>query len=294
MSRAPATERVNPQTRHLDALSAGALVELLVRQQRAAFDAVEHAAPVIAAAVDRIAGLLREGGTLHYVGAGSSGRIATLDAAECPPTFGTDPSLVRAHVAGGETALRSAIEGAEDDAGAGAAIASRFVNAGDAVIGLSASGGAPFVVAALRASREIGAFTLALVADGRSELAHSAEVTVVLETGPEAIAGSTRLAAGTAQKLALNAISTAVMVRLGKVYDNLMVDVRATNAKLRRRALALVQTLARADETRARELLGEAGGSVKVAVVMAHRGIDAEAARALLEREGGFLRAVIS
>lgn len=290
MDRVASTEAINAATLNLDLLSSGDLVALLARQQRTAFAAVEAALPAIAQAVDLIVERLRAGGTLQYVGAGTSGRLGVLDAAEAPPTFGTPPSLVRAHIAGGRDALLRAVEGAEDDAAAGEREARAALVPSDAVVGISASGGAPYVVAWLHAARELGAATIALTSDGASPVAAAAEHAIVLATGAEPIAGSTRMIAGTAQKLALNALSTAVMVRLGKVYDNLMVDVVATNAKLRARALRLVRLLARADEARASQLLADAGGSVKIAVVMARRKVDAPAARALLEREGGFLR----
>lgn len=289
----PVTERVNEATRGLDELATGALVALLAREQASVVDAVVRASPSIARAVDAIAGRLRAGGTLHYVGAGTSGRLAMLDAAECPPTFGTPPSLVRAHVAGGATALVRAVEGAEDDAGGGVAVVRAHVRAADAVVGISASGGAPYVVAALEEARSRGALTVGLTSVGGSPLARAVEFAIVTDTGPEPLAGSTRLKAGTAQKLVLNAISTAVMVRLGRVYDNVMVDLVATNAKLHARAERLVATLAAVDVARARSLLAAGGGSVKVAVVMERRGVDAFGARALLEASGGFLRPVI-
>jgi N-acetylmuramic acid 6-phosphate etherase len=288
--RIAATEAVDAETRDLDLLSSDALLALLVRRQRVAFDALDAAAPALARAIDAIVERLRSGGSLHYVGAGTSGRLGVLDAAECPPTFGTPPALVRAHIAGGDAALVRAVEGAEDDAGAGRREAAASVRSGDAVVGISASGGAPFVVAWVRAARELGALTIALTNDAASHLAEAAEIAVILATGAEPLAGSTRLAAGTAQKMALGALSTAVMVRLGKVHDNLMVDVVATNAKLKARALRLVRRLADVDDARAAALLDAAEGSVKVAVVMARRDVDAPAARALLERAGGFLR----
>ncbi len=238
----PSTERVSARSAGLDLLETAALVELLVDEQRDAVDAVMAQREPIARAVDEIAARLRSGGSLHYAGAGTSGRIAALDAAEMPPTFGTPPELVRAHVAGGAAALVRAIEGAEDDVRAGAEAAVASVRSGDAAIGVSASGGAPFVVALVKRARALGAFTVAITSVADSPLAREAESAIVLATGPEALAGSTRLKAGTAQKVCLNAISTAVMVRLGKVYDNLMVDVVASNAKLRRRAIRLVQT----------------------------------------------------
>jgi len=292
-TRIPATEALDPETRGLDTLETLPLVALLAGRQRRAFDAVQGAAPAIGLAVDAIVERLRAGGSLHYAGAGTSGRLATLDAAECPPTFGTPPSLVRAHVAGGSDALVRAIEGAEDDARGGETAARAEVQPGDAVVGISASGGAPWVVAWVRVARELGAATVAITSDRESALAAAAEISIVLETGAEPIAGSTRLVAGTAQKLVLNTLSTAVMVRLGKVYDNLMVDVVATNAKLRARALRLVRMLASVDEPEAARLIDAAGGSVKIAVVMARRGVDAGAARLLLERERGFLRGLL-
>jgi N-acetylmuramic acid 6-phosphate etherase len=292
-ARVASTEAVNEATHGLDTLSTGDLVALLATQQRTAFDAFDAAVPAIVRAVDAIVERLEHGGSLHYAGAGTSGRLAVLDAAECPPTFGTAPELVRAHVAGGNDALVRAVEGAEDDARAGEDEARREVQPGDAVVGISASGGAPWVVAWIRAARDIGAATIGITSDPQSALASVAKIAIVLETGAEPIAGSTRLIAGTAQKLVLNALSTAAMVRLGKVHDNLMVDVVATNAKLRARALRLVRTLAGVDEAEASRLIDAAGGSVKIAVVMSRRNVDAFAARLLLERERGFLRPLL-
>ncbi|MGD0053744.1 MAG: N-acetylmuramic acid 6-phosphate etherase, partial [Vulcanimicrobiaceae bacterium] len=203
------------------------------------------------------------------------------------------PELVRAHVAGGAAALVRAIEGAEDDVRAGAEAAVASVRSGDAAIGVSASGGAPFVVALVKRARALGAFTVAITSVADSPLAREAESAIVLATGPEALAGSTRLKAGTAQKVCLNAISTAVMVRLGKVYDNLMVDVVVSNAKLRRRAIRLVRDVAGVNEARARELIDAADGRVKVAILMENRGLDAAAARVLLEENAGSLRRLL-
>ena len=212
----PPTERGNPQTSGLDLLDTRTLVDVLVGDQLDAVEAVRSRAEVLARIVDAVAECLERGGRLHYVGAGSSGRLATLDAAEMPPTFGTNPEMVCAHVAGGFDALVRAVEGAEDDRDAGAAAMSGHVAAGDVAIGISASGSAAFVIGAIERAREIGARTFALVNAEGSELARVAGDGIVLPTGAEALAGSTRLKAGTAQKIALNAISTAVMVRLGK------------------------------------------------------------------------------
>lgn len=289
----PPTEARNAKGAGLDLLSAPALVEMLIAEQRHAVDAALEATDAIARAVDAIAERLSSGGTLHYVGAGSSGRIAVLDAAEMPPTFGTPHELVRAHLAGGATALEHAVEGAEDDAAAGDATMHANVRGVDAVIGISASGSAAFVVGAIERARRLGAYTAGLTSVARSPLALSAENPIVVPTGPELLTGSTRLKAGTAQKIVLNAISTAVMVRLGKVYDNLMVDVVASNQKLRARALRLVQEIAGVDEHRARGLLELAGGRVKLAVVMERNELDAAGAQALLDRHGGALRALV-
>jgi N-acetylmuramic acid 6-phosphate etherase len=289
----PPTEATNPQTAGLDRLETRELVEAIVADQHAAVDAVLARSEKLARAVDAIADRLARGGRLHYVGAGSSGRIATLDASEMPPTFGTSAELVQAHVAGGPPALVRAIEGAEDDGSAGDAVARERFAGEDAVVGLSASGGAAFVVAALERGRAMGALTVAFTSVADSALARAAEICVVFDTGAEALAGSTRLKAGTAQKVALNALSTAVMVRLGKVHENLMVDVVASNRKLRRRALRLVREVARVGEERARELLDASGGRVKVAIVMERRNVDAQEAQALLEERGGVLRELI-
>jgi len=287
------TEAVNPDTRGIDTLDTHGIVQMLAREQRVAAEAVAGASDVLAAAVDAIVARLRSGGTLHYVGAGTSGRLGMLDAAECPPTFGTPPSLVVGHIAGGERALVRAVEGAEDDACAGEAVVREKIGAPDAVVGISASGGAPYVVAAIKAARVAGALTIGLSGNADSPLARSAEMPVTIDAGPEPIAGSTRLKAGTVAKLALNAISTATMIRLGKVYDNLMVDLVATNVKLQDRAVRLVRDVGAVDQERARALLGEADRSVKVAIVMARRDLDADAARRALAEHDGFLRPVL-
>lgn len=287
------TERVNPRSVGLDLLSTPALIDLLVSDQAEAVRAALSQKEPIATAVDEIAARLVRGGALHYVGAGSSGRIATLDAAEMPPTYATPPELVHAHVAGGPEALLRSIESAEDNAADGEAAMRECVKPGDAVAGISASGGTRFVIAAIERARTLGAYTVSITSAANSPLARVAQTTIVLHTGPEILAGSTRMKAGTAQKIVLNAISTAVMVRLGKVHENLMVDLVASNEKLRARALRLVCRLAGVNEARARELLDSAGGRVKVAVVMARCAIDAAKAREILDRNGGSLRALL-
>lgn len=293
MSELVPTERANPRSTGLDRLGSPALVELLVAEHSDAVAAVRAQVEAIARAVDAIAERLVRGGTLHYAGAGSSGRIAMLDAAEMPPTFGTPPELVRAHLAGGGDAMARSVEGAEDDGVAGAAAIRGSVKPEDAVVGISASGGAAFVVHAITAARSIGAYTLAITSVAGSHVAAAAEAAIVFNTGPEAVAGSTRLKAATAQKIALNAISTAVMVRLGKVHDNLMVDLVVSNEKLRRRALRLVCDLAGVTEARAGELLDAASSRVKVAIVMERRHLDAAQALAQLAVHRGSLRELL-
>ncbi|HEY5258881.1 MAG TPA: N-acetylmuramic acid 6-phosphate etherase [Candidatus Baltobacteraceae bacterium] len=289
----PQTEAVNPRSVGLDRLSSTDLVGLLIDEQRLAVDAVYAQREIVGEVVDAVAARMRDGGRLHYVGAGTSGRLGFLDASEMPPTFGTPPDLICAHIAGGLAALTHAVEGAEDDGDAGAAEMRGHVGSGDAVIGVSASGGAPYVVCAIQAAREIGALTVGVSNSDGAPLPRAAQIGIVLRTGPEPLTGSTRLKAGTSQKLLLNAISTAVMVRLGKVHDNLMIDVVATNKKLRRRALGLVEQLTGLDGSRSQDLLDASSGSVKVAVVMGLRGLKAEQARELLDEHGGVLRAVL-
>ncbi len=293
MTRIPQTEAANPRTAAIDALTTQQLVTVLAREQYRAAAAVAARSEQLAEIVDALVACVRAGGRLHYVGAGTSGRLGVLDASEMPPTFGTPPHLVCAHVAGGDAALRTAVEGAEDDRAAGAAAMRGHIEPGDALVALSAGGGAPYAIAAVEAARAAGALTVAIVNAMPSPLAAAAERVLWLETGPEPIAGSTRMVAGTAQKIALNTLSTAIMVRLGKVHGNLMVDVVASNRKLRERALGLVQSIAGVDRERAQQLLDRADGRVKVAVVMALRGISPDAASALLDARGGVLREVL-
>jgi len=282
----PVTERRNPRTLRLDRLSSREIVERVHREDARVPGAVSKVASSTARAVDLIVARLRKGGRLFLVGAGTSGRLAALEAAECPPTFGTPPSMVQAVVAGGERALTKSVEGAEDDPRAGRRSMSR-VTARDAVIGISASGSAPFVVSALMSARKKGAATILLSCTPPHRIAR---VSVTPIVGPEVIAGSTRLKAGTATKLVLNAITVAVMTRLGKVHENLMVDVQPTNAKLRARAHRIVQELTGKDPEAA---LKAARGRVKTAVVMLRRGVGAREADRLLGAKRGVLRGAL-
>lgn len=283
-----ATEGLRVDLDDLDLRPVADVVRVLVDAQDAAQRAVGAAVPQLAAVAEAVAARLAHGGRLVYVGAGTSGRLAVLDAAELVPTFSMPPGQVSARLAGGEAAMFRAIEGAEDDADAGAAdIDDEALGDGDAVVGITASGRTPYVVGAVSRARQIGAWTGAIVNNPGSPLSRAAGVTVELATGPEVIAGSTRLAAGTAQKIALNTLSTAVMVRLGKTFGPWMIDVRATNAKLRRRALRIVCGITGASEAGAAALLEATHGDVKTAVValLRHCGV-AEAERQLAAAGG--------
>ncbi len=286
----PATESVDPGTANIDALATPDLARLLVETHRAAVDAAAAATVDLARAIDAVAVALGADRRVFVIGAGTSGRLAVLDAAELPPTFGLQPDCVQARIAGGDAALRRAVEGAEDDEAAGRAAADE-IQPGDVVIGLSASGAAPFVCAAMVEARARGALTIGIANSSASALIRKAAIGIVLATGAEPIAGSTRMRAGTAQKIALNTISTGAMIRLGKTYGNRMIEVVATNAKLQARALRLVRELG--GDVDAGALLAAAGGRVKTAVVMARLGCDPHAAEAALEAAHGRLAGVI-
>ena len=290
-----ATESVRSDLDDLDRRPTNELVRTLVDGQRAAQTAVAAAIPAIAAAADAIAARMMQGGRLFYVGAGTSGRLAILDASECPPTFNTSPELVVALIAGGPAAVQEAVEGAEDDIdAAGAELRARNLTPDDAVVGITASGRTPYVVGALRYAREAGSHTVAIVNNAQSVLAGIADTVIELLTGPEVVAGSTRLCAGTAQKIALSTLSTAVMVRLGKTYGPYMIDVRATNAKLRRRALRMVQQITGADDTAGAAALEATRGRVKPAVVMLLADCDAGEAERRLAATGGRVREALA
>jgi N-acetylmuramic acid 6-phosphate etherase len=278
----------------LDRLAPRDVVRVIQEQDARVAAAVAAEADTLAAAVEAVAARLAAGGRLFYVGAGTSARIAALDAAELPPTYGTDPWLVQVIVAGGERALLQAVEGAEDDAEAGRCEVLERVRSADAVVGVAASGTTPFTVAALEEARRLHAFTVAVTSRRDSPLAAAAELCVAPQTGAEVVFGSTRMKAGTAQKMVLNALSTAVMVRLGRVHSNLMVEMPATNAKLRRRAARMVELAAEVAAEEAEAALEAAGGHVKPAVLVAALGLTPEEARARLDRHGGILREALA
>ena len=289
----PPTEDRNPRSAGLDRMETRRILELLNDEDRSVGVAVSRALPEIVRAADLAIEALAGGGRLVYCGAGSSGRIAALDAAELPPTFGIPADRVVAVVAGGNEALATAVEGAEDDAlEAVACMRQLNIGAADCVFGITASGTTRFVLGGLGEAREQGARTALLTCLPKAP-AGPWDCVISVDTGPEVLAGSTRLKAGTACKLVLNMISTAAMVRLGKVYDNLMVDVRATNEKLRRRAARIVETVSGAPPDRVRQALDACGGDAKIAIVSLRLGVETLEARRRLEDARGDLRRVL-
>ena len=290
-----ATEQVDQAFGRLDAVSTYDAAVLMNSADHAVPAAVADVLPQIAAAVDEIANRMRRGGRLVYAGAGTAGRLGVLDASECPPTFNTDPEQVVGLIAGGELALTTAVEGAEDDLEAGIAEVRRLgVGPLDTVVGISASGRTPYAVGAVQAARSAGAFTIGLACNAGSELGSVADVALEVVVGPEVLAGSTRLKSGTAQKLVLNMLSTLAMVRLGKTYGNLMVDLRATNEKLAARSWRIVREATGATDEVADRALAEADGEVKTAIAAVLGGVPAATARAALHRHQGVLRDALS
>jgi len=282
------TEQPNPSSYGIDARSTEEILRLMNAEDRKVAPAVEAEIPRIARAVDVIVDRLVRGGRLFYLGAGTSGRLGVLDAAECPPTFRVPPDLVQAVIAGGETALLKSVEAAEDDPEEGVRdLSARGFSAADVLVGIAASGRTPYVLGAVDWARRLGAATIGITSNPGSPLAELVEVAIVPLTGPEIIAGSTRLKAGTAAKLVLNMISTATMIRLGHVYGNLMVNVQPTNVKLKARALRILRQAAGVSEEQADRLLEASGGNVKVAIVMARGGLSRkEAEQRLSEAQG--------
>jgi len=289
------TERRNPRTTAIDVASSLEIFDLLNAEDETVAVAVRREREAIAKAIDLVVGGFRRGGRLIYVGAGTSGRLGVLDAAECPPTFGTPPEMVLGVIAGSYPALVRTQEGAEDDVNAGmSAMNEQRVSAQDVVLGIAASGTTPYVRAALSRAQTLGATTILLTCSEPPQvLVETCDLVIVVPVGPEALTGSTRLKAGTATKLVLNTVSTGAMVRLGKAYGNLMVDLMALSDKLRDRGERIVMEACGVDRARARSAIQEAQGSVKVAIVMAKRGVVREAAVKLLEEVGGFVRRAV-
>jgi N-acetylmuramic acid 6-phosphate etherase len=278
----------------IDAASIPEALAIINAEDATVAEIVRGEIPHIARAVEIIEAALRAGGRLFYVGAGTSGRLGVLDAAECPPTYGTDPSMIQGVIAGGERALVRAVEGAEDRGEeAVAALAERDVGARDVVVGIAASRRTPFVIAALTEARRRGARTIYLACTPRCEITIPVDVAICPVVGPEVVMGSTRMKAGTAQKMVLNMLSTVTMIRLGKVYENMMVDLMGTSAKLRERAKRVVMIVTGVEYDLAARTLAEAGGHVKTAIVMIRAGVDAETARARLAAANGFVRRAI-
>ncbi len=288
------TEERNASTIDIDTLPTLDTLTLINAEDQKVALAVRSELPNIAAAVDAITARMQHGGRLIYIGAGTSGRLGVLDASECPPTFGASPELVVGLIAGGLAALTGAIEGAEDDRECGASeIADLNINQNDSVVGVAASGRTPYAIGGLEEARRRGALTVSIACNRPSPLEELAEIGIAPIVGAEVISGSTRLKAGTAQKMILNMLSTGVMIKLGKTYSNLMVDVQATNSKLRQRALRIVASATGLGMDQAGELLQACDGEVKTAIVARLANVTPEAARERLRETGGYVRKAV-
>lgn len=289
----PPTERRSLRSTEIDRMTSRALLELINAEDATVPAAVRAVLPALAGVVEHAVRAIEAGGRIHYFGAGTSGRFGVLDAAEVPPTYGISGDLVVAHMAGGDRAMSEAVEDAEDSEDAGAQEARAGVSPGDVVFGLAASGRTPYVSAALREARLIGAHTVAITSNPEASVAEHADVHLCVETGPEVVTGSTRMKAGTAQKLVLHSFSTALMIRLGRTYSNLMIDVVPTNKKLRRRVVRLLREASGATESAATDALHDAGGDTKAALVMLLTGVEASIARAYLVDAHGDVRTAL-
>ncbi|MHB1651536.1 MAG: N-acetylmuramic acid 6-phosphate etherase [Desulfitobacteriaceae bacterium] len=282
------TEARNPETENIDELATLEILQCINQEDKKVALAIELVLPQIAQAVDWVVESLSGGGRLFYLGAGTSGRMGILDASECPPTYGTPPDLVQGIIAGGEKAVFRAVEGAEDSLTMAAQdLVSRGLSPSDVVVGIAASGRTPYVIGGLEHARQLGCHTVAVVCTPDSEMQKVSELTIAILVGPEVIMGSTRMKAGTAQKLVLNMLTTASMIRMGKVYGNLMVDVQATNKKLVERSIRIVCLATGVSREKAEAAIAEAGGSVKVAVTLLLTGISAVEAQELLVQASG-------
>lgn len=285
------SEARNPDTVEIDLMSTREILAAMNREDRKAPEAVDKVLPEIALAVDRVVEAFRKGGRLIYMGAGTSGRLGVLDASECPPTFGVPPEMVVGLIAGGDHALRHPIEGAEDSPEEGRKDLERVkLEARDVVVGIAVSGRTPYVIGGLDYAKSVGATTVALSCNPDSTIARQADIAISPVVGPEAVTGSTRLKSGTAQKLVLNMLTTASMIRIGKTYQNLMVDLSVSNKKLEARAIRILVEVANCTADEAERLLATAGNNVKLAILMALTGMARPAAEAALEKSDGFLR----
>lgn len=288
------TEGINPDTQMIDECTTEQMLRLLNQEDAKVPAAVAAEIPQIVRAVDILHHVLKQGGRMFYIGAGTSGRLGVLDASECPPTFGVDPALVQGHIAGGDMALRVAVEGFEDSAEEGIALIERVgVTSRDAVIGISASGSASFVIAGLKKAAELGAVTIGIVNNKGSRLEEVCDICIAPVVGPEVIMGSTRLKAGTAQKLVLNMLTTCTMVKLGKTYNNLMVDLKASNKKLYDRSIRIIRIATGVDPDTAAEFLEKASMNCKLAILMIKTGLDTVQAEQVLEESEGNLKSAI-
>jgi len=289
------TELPNPDSTGLDSLGTLDLIDLINREDQKVASAVAQEREKIAAAVDRIYDCLAAGGRLVYVGAGTSGRLGVLDAAECPPTFSTSPEMVIGLIAGGVPALTQAVEGAEDDEAAAVVDLKQIqLQSRDVVVGIASSGRTPYVLAAIRYAKSVSAATIGITCNTHTLLHQTADLMITPIVGPEILTGSTRMKAGTATKMVLNMLSTGAMVRLGKTFGNLMVDLRATNSKLRQRCIRIVQALTEVDEGAALQLLEQANGQLKTAIVAQRCGISIADARQRLRAAHGHLRSALA
>lgn len=288
------TESVNDATNDLDRLATLDMVTRINAEDQKVALAVRTQLPAIARAIDAIASAIEAGGRLVYAGAGTSGRLGVLDASECPPTYGVGPDVVTALIAGGQAAMFQAQENVEDSRGLGEQdLRAIGMQTRDVYCAIAASGRTPYCLGGMAYARSLGCTVIAVVCNPGSEMASEADIAIVPEVGPEVVSGSTRMKAGTAQKMVLNMLSTGTMVKLGKVYGNLMVDVQATNEKLRIRSENIVMQATGADRETARAVLASAGGAVKLAILMQRAGLDAPAARKRLDAAGGRLRAAL-
>lgn len=288
------TERRNPRTEHIDQLSTYDMVKLMNQEDHQVPEAVGRELEHIAQAVDAVYEALSAGGRLIYIGCGTSGRLGILDAVECPPTYSTDPDLVVGLIAGGVPAIFRAAEGAEDDRSQGAAdLKDIQFSQKDILVGIAASGRTPYVLGAVEYARSLGARTVAVSCCPGSQLDQAADIGIAVDVGPEVVTGSTRMKSGTAQKMVLNMLSTGAMIRLGKVYGNLMVDVKPSNEKLKSRAVSIVCSATGEGEDTARQALEACGHEAKTAIVMIQKGLDAQAARQALAQAGGRVAAAL-
>ncbi len=289
-----ATEQINELSSNIDMMSTHDIITMINNEDSKVAHSIEKEIPYIVQAVDALTECFKMGGRLFYIGAGTSGRLGIVDASECPPTFGTHPSMVQGIIAGGNQAMFSAQEGAEDSFENGAEIIREYgISAKDCVCGIAASGRTPFVRGALKEAKFIGAYTILITTNDREQLlSWNIEVDTIIapHVGPEVIAGSTRMKSGTAQKMILNMLTTAAMIRLGKSYGNIMVDLQLTNAKLQERAKKIIMEIAKLNYEEASELLKASGGHVKTAIIMSLTDIPFEKAKQLLEKADGYIK----